>query len=67
MLALVYGAARFGLEFLREPDVGVTGLFGLTMGQTLCVPMVLGGLYLIITSKGRRQRVEAIGGTASVA
>lgn len=67
MLALLYGSVRFGLEFLREPDVGVTGLFGLTMGQTLCVPMILLGLYLILTSKARRERVEAVAGTASVA
>ena len=59
-----YGGMRFFTEFYREPDVGVTGLFGLTMGQTLCVPMALLGLYLILTSKGRRERVEAVASVA---
>ena len=66
-LAIIYGSARFGLEFLREPDAGITGLFGMTMGQTLSTPMIIGGLWLIATSKGRRQRVEAVSGLASVA
>jgi phosphatidylglycerol:prolipoprotein diacylglycerol transferase len=37
------------------------------MGQTLTVPMILGGIYLIATSKGRRQRVEPVAGHESVA
>jgi phosphatidylglycerol:prolipoprotein diacylglycerol transferase len=37
------------------------------MGQWLCVPMILGGLYLMATAKGRRQRVESIAGQESVA
>ena len=51
------GVFRFGLEYVREPDVGVYGLEGLTMGQTLCVPMVLLGLFLILSAKGRRERM----------
>lgn len=47
------GLFRFIGEFYREPDVGVTGLLGMTMGQTLCVPMVVVGMYLIMTSKNR--------------
>lgn len=56
------GVFRFGLETVREPDVGVYGLFGLTMGQTLSVPMVLVGLYLILSAKGRRERMENLDG-----
>jgi phosphatidylglycerol:prolipoprotein diacylglycerol transferase len=37
------------------------------MGQTLTVPMLLGGLYLILTAKSRRHRVEPIAGGESVA
>jgi phosphatidylglycerol:prolipoprotein diacylglycerol transferase len=37
------------------------------MGQTLTVPMILGGLYLIATAKARRVRVEGTAGTESVA
>jgi phosphatidylglycerol:prolipoprotein diacylglycerol transferase len=65
---LGYGICRFSLEMVRQPDQGLEHLgWGLTMGQTLTVPMLLGGLYLIGTSKGRRQRVEPIAGTESVA
>jgi len=56
------GVFRVVAETVREPDVGVYGLFGMTMGQTLCVPMILLGLYLIFSAKGRRQRVESSAG-----
>jgi phosphatidylglycerol:prolipoprotein diacylglycerol transferase len=53
---------------VRQPDQGLENLsWGLSMGQTLSVPMILGGLYLIATAKGRRQRVEPIAGQESVA
>ncbi|PTQ13200.1 prolipoprotein diacylglyceryl transferase [Sphingomonas oleivorans] len=65
---LGYGLSRFIVEFFREPDVQLGTLsWGLTMGQTLTLPMILGGLYLIGTAKGRRQRVEPIAGRDSVA
>jgi phosphatidylglycerol---prolipoprotein diacylglyceryl transferase len=65
---LVYGLARFAVEFVRQPDAGLENLsWGLSMGQTLSTPMILGGIYLIATAKGRRQRVEAIAGQESVA
>ncbi len=65
---LVYGLSRFLVELVRQPDQGLENLaWGLTMGQTLTVPMVLGGAWLIATAKGRRQRVEPIAGTESVA
>ena len=65
-----YGLFRFVIEFIREPD---SQLFefarstGLHMGQWLSLPMILGGLYLMMTAKGRRERVEPIAGGASVA
>ena len=63
-----YGLSRFIVEFFREPDEGLGILsWGLTMGQTLTVPMLVGGLYLILTAKGRRKRVEPIAGSESVA
>ncbi len=66
-----YGVARFIVEFFREPDAQFAGTFiersGLHMGQWLCVPMILGGAYLIATAKGRRERVESIAGSESVA
>jgi phosphatidylglycerol:prolipoprotein diacylglycerol transferase len=52
-----YGLFRFSLEFFREPDAQLGFLFGgATMGQLLCVPMILFGLYLILSSDRRAQR-----------
>jgi phosphatidylglycerol:prolipoprotein diacylglycerol transferase len=65
-----YGLFRFGVEFIREPDSQLTEFAmrtGLHMGQWLCVPMILGGLYLMLTAARRRVRVEPTVGTASVA
>jgi phosphatidylglycerol:prolipoprotein diacylglycerol transferase len=65
-----YGVSRFLVEFVREPD-DVRRAFaettGLHMGQWLSIPMIVGGLYLILTAKGRRQRVEPVAGSESVA
>ncbi|PCG15114.1 prolipoprotein diacylglyceryl transferase [Sphingomonas adhaesiva] len=65
-----YGIARFTVEIFREPDrqlVEFARATGLHMGQWLCVPMILGGVYLVVTSRARRVRVEATGGLGSVA
>jgi phosphatidylglycerol:prolipoprotein diacylglycerol transferase len=67
---LGYGLSRFTVEFFRQPDSQLLWLqqsSGLSMGQWLTVPMIAGGIYLIATAKGRRQRVEPIAGGASVA
>ena len=60
-----YGAARFAVEFLRQPDaqfvtpgnpLGLAwhiGGWGLTMGQILSLPMIAVGIFLII--RARRQ------------
>jgi phosphatidylglycerol:prolipoprotein diacylglycerol transferase len=43
-----YGAARMFVEFFREPDAHIGFVFEfLTMGQILCLPMILGGLVCI--------------------
>lgn len=65
-----YGCFRFGIEFIREPDqqlIQFTQATGLHMGQWLSLPMILGGLYLMLTAKKRRVRVEPVAGDASVA
>ena len=63
-----YGAARFFVEYFREPDVQLGLLpWGLSMGQTLSLPMIVVGLWFILTARGRRVRVEPIAGSASVA
>jgi phosphatidylglycerol---prolipoprotein diacylglyceryl transferase len=51
-----YGLARFLVEFVREPDVQLGMLsYGLTMGQTLCLPMILGGLMVAVLSQRQRR------------
>jgi phosphatidylglycerol:prolipoprotein diacylglycerol transferase len=65
-----YGLFRFAVEFVREPDaqlVGFAASTGLHMGQWLSVPMIAGGLYLMVTAPKRRVRVEPTLGPASVA
>ena len=49
---LGYALARSFVELFRQPDAHI-GLLaaGLTMGQWLSVPMIIGGLYFIMTSK----------------
>ena len=50
MFALWYGIFRFVVEFVRVPDAQLGYLAGgwLTMGQVLCLPMILGGIALIV-------------------
>ena len=52
---LGYGLSRFVVEYFREPDAQLGTLsWGLTMGQTLTLPMIIAGLYLIFTATRRR-------------
>lgn len=57
-----YGAARFVVEFAREPDrfLGTLSL-GLSMGQWLCVPMLLAAVALWLWS---RKQATAVSTTA---
>jgi phosphatidylglycerol---prolipoprotein diacylglyceryl transferase len=67
---IIYGSARFAMEFFRAPDQQLQWLVdatGLSMGQWLSMPMIALGLFLAFTAKGRRQRVEPIMGGDSVA
>ncbi len=56
---LGYGSMRFVVEFFREPDahLGVLSL-GMSMGQWLCVPMLLGGVVLWHLARIRLTLVE---------
>lgn len=51
---ILYGVMRFGLEFFREPDAHI-GLVAahLSMGQWLCVPMIIFGVWLVRQSSPR--------------
>jgi phosphatidylglycerol:prolipoprotein diacylglycerol transferase len=59
MFAACYGVFRFIVEFVRVPDaqLGYLAWGWLTMGQVLCVPMVLGGIGLIAYAY-KRQSVQ---------
>lgn len=70
MASILYGLSRFTVEYFREPDVqrmNVVEATGLSMGQWLTVPMLVIGVWLVATAKGRRQRIEPVAGTDSVA
>ena len=49
-----YGVFRFIAEFFREPDahLGILQL-GMSMGQWLCVPMMLGGVWMWVWASKR--------------
>ena len=53
LFALLYGAFRFLVEFVREPDaqLGYLAFGWLTMGQLLSVPLVLLGLFWLWHSR----------------
>jgi phosphatidylglycerol:prolipoprotein diacylglycerol transferase len=43
-----YSAARIAAEFFREPDAHLGFLFaGATMGQLLCLPLILAGAFIL--------------------
>ncbi|MFN3209522.1 MAG: prolipoprotein diacylglyceryl transferase [Roseovarius sp.] len=68
-----YGIARFIVEFVRQPDAQFVspgnplGLawhvngYGLTMGQILCIPMIVMGLITLILAYRRHARSTAPG------
>lgn len=50
-----YAVFRFAAEFFREPDPQLGFIYQwLTMGQLLCLPMLLLGTWLIATSRLRK-------------
>jgi phosphatidylglycerol:prolipoprotein diacylglycerol transferase len=61
-----YGLSRFVVEFFRMPDEHLTEFAmrtGMSMGQWLTIPMLLLGLYMIVTSR-RRDPIMAREGEA---
>ncbi|HHK74539.1 MAG TPA: prolipoprotein diacylglyceryl transferase [Rhizobiales bacterium] len=54
VFACGYGATRILVEFFREPDIQIGYLAGgMTMGMVLSVPLILLGLYLILSAHER--------------
>ncbi len=68
-----YGAARFAVEFFREPDAQFIvpdnpaghvlrlGDHGLTMGQALSLPMILAGLAIVWWARRRAANAAGVG------
>lgn len=56
LFLLLYGLARFAVEFVREPDAHIlTLVFGwMTRGQLFSLPMILVGLGLIVYALKKR-------------
>lgn len=54
MFLIGYGVVRFVTEFFREPDdfLGLLAL-NLSMGQWLCIPMILAGIAIWTWGRGR--------------
>ena len=62
LFAMGYGSARYLVEFVREPDAHIGLLinmpfFTLSMGQLLCLPMILAGAVLYITISRKHRNV----------
>ena len=54
MLLSLYGVFRISVEFLREPDAQIGFLpGGITMGQALSAPLIVGGIALVAWSLWR--------------
>lgn len=62
LFLLGYGVFRFIVEFVRIPDpqYGYLAFDWLTMGQVLCLPMIIGGLMMMIWAY-KRERVTKTG------
>ncbi|MDN4503832.1 prolipoprotein diacylglyceryl transferase [Alteromonadaceae bacterium BrNp21-10] len=60
LFLLGYGTFRFIVEFFREPDAHLQNVYGglITQGQMLSLPMILGGLGLMIWSYQRQQQLN---------
>ncbi len=60
LFALGYGLFRFLVEFVRVPDaqLGYLAFGWLTMGQALCLPLILVGLWLLLRKDVTPDRQE---------
>jgi phosphatidylglycerol:prolipoprotein diacylglycerol transferase len=58
-----YGVCRFIVEYFRQPDKGLENLaLGLSMGQWLCIPMIVGGaaLWAWAAAQGRKPAANKV-------
>ncbi|MBT8145273.1 MAG: prolipoprotein diacylglyceryl transferase, partial [Gammaproteobacteria bacterium] len=56
VFSLGYGMFRFFVEFFREPDadIGFIAFGWLTMGQLLCLPMIVAGILLLYLAYSKK-------------
>ncbi len=61
----LYGIFRFGIEFIRQPDSQIGYLWGgwLTMGQLLCVPLILFGIIVLVYAGRKNLPQQGLPGT----
>jgi phosphatidylglycerol---prolipoprotein diacylglyceryl transferase len=59
LFVALYGIQRFAVEFFREPDqqLGFVALKWMTMGQVLCIPMIVFGFGLMWLAYREQRRV----------
>jgi phosphatidylglycerol:prolipoprotein diacylglycerol transferase len=55
LFLILYGVARFIVEFVRVPDqqIGYLALGWVTMGQALSAPMIIAGVVLWVLAHRR--------------
>ncbi len=59
LFLLLYGSFRFFIEFFREPDFQIGLIYNfITMGQILCVPMILLGICMLLSFAKKYQNYE---------
>ena len=51
-----YGPLRLLTEMVRQPDVGIDRIFGLSRGQLLSVGMVLAGIFILVAIRKSSRR-----------
>jgi phosphatidylglycerol:prolipoprotein diacylglycerol transferase len=64
LFLLLYALFRTAVEFVRLPDQQIGYLFGtgwITMGMTLCLPMWLGGIALLVLAYRNAPKIAATG------
>lgn len=59
LFLLLYGVFRFGVEFVREPDIDYVAFDWLTWGQIYSAPMIVLGAVLLAIAYTRRGRADA--------